>query len=358
MYRIPKAPMSYDRYRYLYDGHDLTWEEELEIWRHEAWRWQDLRLDRMAWRIAQKLGDDYADPQGVVYTAAQLNVGGVSYPQSNQVVVLAGGAGSGKSFQKTKILGIDGYPIDIDWLKELILRGRQVKDVIKKQFGYDITSLCPEDMANPDVTRRVHEACRAYGLKNKWQLKFLKQFEEGCQNDRRPNMIFDVTLSDIHDIYEISNRVKEYGYRPENIHIVWVLDKVSCAIEKQKGRTRQVPDYILKSTHSGVSSTMSNILSLFKESQDFAKVMNGDIWVSFNSMEIDWEAPAEDTLVDTGYGKRLLRKRGEPDVRLEGSVVVHGSYFCLKRRGQAPNIAPLIRDKILRYIPAEVKSLF
>lgn len=42
-----------------------------------------------------------------------------AYPKFGNIVIMAGGAGSGKGFIKDKLVGIEGFTFDVDALKTL-----------------------------------------------------------------------------------------------------------------------------------------------------------------------------------------------------------------------------------------------
>ena len=50
---------------------------------------------------------------------ALMTFGPGAYPKFGNVVILAGGAGSGKGMQKDKLLGINGVNLDVDAIKKL-----------------------------------------------------------------------------------------------------------------------------------------------------------------------------------------------------------------------------------------------
>ncbi len=52
---------------------------------------------------------------------ALITFGGKAYPKFGQVVILAGGAGSGKGFVNSNLLGIDGKVFDVDALNGLAI---------------------------------------------------------------------------------------------------------------------------------------------------------------------------------------------------------------------------------------------
>ena len=72
---------------------------------------------------------------------ALITFGGKAYPDFGQVVILAGGAGSGKGFVKSKLLGIEGIVFDVDRLKELVIASTKFNAKAKEEFGIDVSKL-------------------------------------------------------------------------------------------------------------------------------------------------------------------------------------------------------------------------
>ena len=59
-----------------------------------------------------------------------ISLGKMVYPKFGNIVILAGGSGSGKGFVKDKLLLMDGKTFDIDSLKGLIVQS----DVFNESF--------------------------------------------------------------------------------------------------------------------------------------------------------------------------------------------------------------------------------
>ena len=70
-----------------------------------------------------------------------ITFGGKAYPKFGQIVILAGGAGSGKGFVKKKLMGIDGLTFDVDRLKELVMLSSKYNSKIKEEYGIDASKL-------------------------------------------------------------------------------------------------------------------------------------------------------------------------------------------------------------------------
>lgn len=72
---------------------------------------------------------------------ALITFGGKAYPKFGQVVILAGGAGSGKGFTLEKLLGIEGITLDVDALKKLVMGSTKLAAEIKAKTGHDVKTM-------------------------------------------------------------------------------------------------------------------------------------------------------------------------------------------------------------------------
>jgi len=75
---------------------------------------------------------------------ALITFGGRAYPRFGHVVIMAGGAGSGKGFVKEKLVGVEGYSFDVDELKLLATRTPGIINKVKREMGIDISNLNPK----------------------------------------------------------------------------------------------------------------------------------------------------------------------------------------------------------------------
>lgn len=212
-------------------------------------------------------------------TETLLTFGPKQRPEFNTVVIMAGGAGSGKGFVKDKLVGIEGKSFDVDALKEMALKSNLFKNKVKEEFGYDISEF---DLKNPDNVSKLHEIVDQLKLSSNQQETLFKSIMASDPR-RKPNLIFDVTMKSITKLESITRNVKELGYKPEDINIVWVLDKVEKAVEKNKTRERVVREDILIDTHRGVSYAISTLI----KNQNIQNYMNGDFYIVFNQVGVD-----------------------------------------------------------------------
>lgn len=263
-------------------------------------------------------------------TEALITFAGQAYPKFGNVIILAGGAGSGKGFIKNKLIGAEGYNFDVDELKSLSMRTPKIVDRIQKEFGVDPSKL---DLKKPDDVAKLHEIIGdALQLDDKRKQTLFASIMT-AHPDRKPNLIFDVTLKDLRKLQNITRQVKTLGYDNEKIHIVWIINDIEIAKQQNAKRSRQVPVEILVNTHRGASHTMHDIVNMGTELKTY---MDGDIVFAFNKVKVDSEISKSD--------------KG-------GSYIKDAKYFYVKRAGKPVDQEKMTNDlraKISSYVPPSV----
>jgi predicted kinase len=262
---------------------------------------------------------------------ALIILGKKAYPKFGHIVIMAGGAGSGKGFVKDKLLGIEGWPYDVDDLKKLAMKSPMIQKAVKKEFGVELEKM---NLKNPDDVSKLHEILKFHLNIDDKKTKALYTGILTKAPDRKPNIIFDVTLKDLNKLDKLARMAKQLNYDPKNIHIVWVVNDVEIALKQNANRERTVDASILINTHRGVSSTMYDIIKMGK---GLSKYMDGDIVFAFNKIGVDSELKTS--------------ARG-------GSYIDKANYFYVKRSGKPPmqykEISKDIRQKISSYVPKGV----
>lgn len=214
---------------------------------------------------------------------AVLNIGDKSagYPKFNQILILAGGGGSGKGFVLDKFLAFSGKNFNVDDLKETILKykPKTFVDKLEAATGRYIDSF---SMSNPDDVSILHQFFKQEKIAEKMMYTFFTNAR--LSKDRKPNCIFDVTLKNIEKLKEIYELAMLGGYKKENIHIVWILNDFNVALQQNAQRERSVSDKILFKAHSGVSMTMEELIS---KNEEYRKYADGDIWLFPNKANVD-----------------------------------------------------------------------
>jgi len=250
------------------------------------------------------------------------------YPKFGQIVILAGGAGSGKGFVLSNLLGIEGNVLDVDALKALAIGSTKLASRIKQETGVDIKDL---NLNDSDNVKKMHEILAdVYGItKANQQRVFTAAL--AAPEERKPNLVFDVTLKDLSKLEKITRNAQNLGYAKENIHVVWVLNDVEMAKQQNLERDRVVPSEILLTTHEGAAITMARIMDM---GGTLSRYLDGDMYIVFN-------------------------KRGEDTTTISspngGMYVLDANYLQVKKKGKKvmsrSDLTDEIRNKIRDYTP-------
>lgn len=262
-----------------------------------------------------------------------ITFGGKAYPKFGNVVIMAGGAGSGKGFVLSNLVGLEGKVMDVDELKTAASKSPLIRKRVKAETGMDIEKIA-SDLKNPKNVGKLHDI-----IANVLQLDTLKQKVLmrgilGAAPDRKPNLVFDTTLKDLQKLGNLSRMLTDVGYDKKNIHIVWVVNDIEVAKAQNLTRDRTVPAEILVNTHRGASQTMADIVNMGKT---LKRYMDGDVVFAFNKVGVDAD------LKVSGKG---------------GSFLKDAQYFYAKRSGKPPTpVAKMEKDikaKISSYVPKHI----
>lgn len=267
------------------------------------------------------------------------------------VIILAGGAGSGKGMVLNNLIDIKGKVFDVDVLKTMALKAPLLQTKLTDFFGKDVDYTAPDFLRNTENVSHLHEIISdVMNLPKRKENAFYKSVLTAAA-DRKPNIIFDVTLKDMNKLESITRQVKALGYDEKRIHIVWVLSEIEFAYKMNQQRNRIVSRDVFLSTHNGVSITMLQILNMGERLKQF---MDGSIAIAFN--KVDLSGVSDNQLV---VGKKsnsenpvLASKNGS-----KGQYIEKSNYIFVKRTGK-PQLTPEQLDKeILAKIKAYVPNL-
>jgi hypothetical protein len=276
-----------------------------------------------------------------------MTFGGVAYPKFGNVVILAGGAGSGKGFNLANLVGIEGKVFDVDALKSLAMKAPGIVSKIKSETGLNISKF---NLKNPDHVAKLHTVLDdTYHLPARQKNTFMSTVM--VDSDRKPNMIFDVTLKSVKKLVDISTAVQELGYDKKNIHIVWILNELDVALDQNRKRDRVVPEHILIDTHEGVSITMHKFLA---DANMLRKYMDGDFYISFNRVGVD-SVVSKSAVKTTDKFRGTIDKKGKitPSSKLGGEITGGGfyvekaNYIKIKEQGNSPMSLKELGSKIV-----------
>ena len=262
-----------------------------------------------------------------------ITFGGKAYPKFGNIVVMAGGAGSGKGFILSNLVGIEGKTFDVDELKKLASKTPAIQKRVKDELGVDILKLS-QNLKDPENVGKLHDIIGIYLKTDKSKEKLFYRSVLTAPADRKPNIIFDMTFKELSKLEKVANDASKLGYDKKNIHIVWVVNDIEVAKAQNLKRERTVPAEILINTHRGAANTMGDIINMGNK---LKKYMDGDIVFAFNKVGVDAN------LAKSGKG---------------GSYVKDANYFYVKRQGKPPTsvdkLDKEIRAKIRSYVPKDI----
>lgn len=258
-------------------------------------------------------------------------------------VIMAGGAGSGKGFILNNLVGIQGKVFDVDALKTLAMKAPNINKRVQDEFGKSLEKM---NLKNPDDVFSLHTIIGdELKLPKKAEQAFFASVIAGDAN-RKPNVIFDVTLKDMQKFDKIARSLERVGYDKKKIHIVWVVNDITVAMEQNKSRSRTVPEHILVNTHTGVNTTMQSIV---KMGEDVRQYIDGDIFFAFAKANVDTEYVDGGSKQGKVFTSKNLDKNGKPKGYKSG-YMKKATYIHIKKVGKAPLSLDQISKDILRKI--------
>lgn len=217
-------------------------------------------------------------PKDKMRTSALLGFNGVFYPKFGNIVILAGGSASGKTLHRQKLLGIDGKVFNVDELSMLMRKSELSQKRLWEEFKLDLKS---GNLKDPQFVTDLHRSVKkmGYDYKRYEALKYTADLKT-----RKPNLIFDVTLSSFKQFSRICKLVKNLHYERNCIHLVWVLTTLELCLKQNAQRDRFVPPDCVKENFEEVSQ---NLLKICRMGDKITKYFDGELWISFNRANID-----------------------------------------------------------------------
>jgi predicted kinase len=268
-----------------------------------------------------------------------IQFGRQAYPKFNTIVILAGGAGSGKGFVLDNLLSINGRVFDVDEMKRLAMASTLFAAKVKKEMGVDISDM---NLRKSENVAQLHDIIgNIYQLDKKLMSVNVKNVLR-APADRKPNLIFDVTLKDLNKLNKLTELSQKMGYKKEDIHLVWVMNAFDVAVEQNASRSRVVPEEIMLTTHEGAALTMAKIATMGTK---LKKYLDGDIFIAFNKATLKDKAG---TVIRQGDSDIAKSKSG-------GFYVKKANYVHMKEKGKTQksmkDLGMDIVNKIKSYVP-------
>lgn len=169
-----------------------------------------------------------------------------------QIIFLVGGAGSGKSTAIRNLIDASKYKtVNPDDVKRLMQKAA------KAGFkGYE--ELKGVDPNTPEGSQIMHALMLNKRLSSKMTKKLFSLDKRSP--DLLPNLLFDRTFSYAGEIEKFSKRLYGAGYKPENMHIVFVYTDVDVAIQQNKNRARTLPDEVIIRSAQGAKKNFMDLV--------------------------------------------------------------------------------------------------
>lgn len=289
-----------------------------------------------------------------------ITLGGKAYPKFGNVVILAGGGGSGKGFIQSQLLGIQGKTFDVDALKSLAVKSEKISQRVKKEIGVDLSQFKFKGaLKNPETVSLLHGIIGdELKLPDKEKRAFFSSIMT-ADPERKPNVIFDVTLKSLQKFDNLISNVTRLGYDKKNIHLVWIINDIEIALKQNAERDRFVKPEILINTHVGAQQTVADIIKL---GDKISSYMDGDIVFAFNKVGVDTtyiKSPKQSADFKFLTTKNKKGETVKVDVSGGGGYLKDANFFYIKKAGKP--ITPFdkidkdIRAKIKDYVPKGVE---
>ena len=283
------------------------------------------------------------------------------------IVLLAGGAGSGKGFAIKNFMEGNLFKIrDVDEMKKLWMKLAEYK----KKYP-EIRNL---NLKEPKDVYKIHMFVKEKETKSKTFDLLMQDLQKG----RLPNLLFDITFKDKGFKWHWLQRMIDIGYDPTDVNLVWVLTAYPVAVTNNRERDRVVPDKIMLATHEGAAINMIKvIMGDFPQVKD-KSIFDGAIHVILNNKE--------NTLFWAGYDKKtkkavtiddikkaiktkptkaeidLYYKTDGKEGRKPQPVIADFKYLTLKKKGQSmttnDDIMKEVKKWIVDNIPKSVEASF
>lgn len=247
----------------------------------------------------------------------------IDFPKYGQIIFLIGGAGSGKNFALENIVGHNGINCDVDDLKTYIAREKKFQEQQYADKGNEF--LQDMDFKDPNKVFQMHNFSKKIFEPEGSEMEssrldgILKAARTNKTKTNLPNVVLNITGKCPNDFQRLAIPFVEVGYKPSDIHVIWVLTPYEDAMKNNAKRSRRVPTDILRGTHVGVKKAMDTIMNSSGLDVDythkgtnkrfnFSRYINGLVMILFNKPGVDsWIPNKKDE-----QGNDILNAEGNP----------------------------------------------
>jgi hypothetical protein len=198
----------------------------------------------------------------------ELNISPRNGAKYGQVIFLVG---SGKSTTTLNYINTTNYKIiNPDNLKALLIKAaNKGSKSLKEVKGVNPNS--------PQGSSKVHNFMRDSKIGSKRARTMMKNLKSS-NTKYLPNLLFDRTFSFAGEFNKISQDLVAAGYRPENIHVVYVMTDVEMALELNKTHSESLKKDVVIETNKGAVKEFTRLF--FNRAK--GAMANGDYFIIVN----------------------------------------------------------------------------
>lgn len=289
-------------------------------------------------------------------------------PKFNQVVLLAGGGGSGKGFATSKFTNIpDTFKrFDVDALKDATLNIQRkidkfsptkfpkLAELLNKNPEIKKIATSKTALKTPENVFKLHSFIKS-NLQKKWIDNRLVSMIASADPRRKPNILFDKTGRSLKEIEKVLGMAVSLGYEPEDITIIWVFTDFRISLQRNKTRDRIVPDDVIFDAHESVAMTMFDII---KGTNGISKSLyNGEFYIinSNNNMSIQYPE-IEDSKLPKNWDSMSSKEKRKWSIENtdkfseKTKTIGNFNYIKLKERGKKVDFKAGVEKKIVSWI--------
>ena len=212
---------------------------------------------------------------------------------------------------------------DMDKLVKETNPQMSAKEVKEKSEAYREILRGKIDLSDQNTVGMLHDLHKKIGMEAKEFENFLAS---QTNPSRLPNIVFDGTLKNSGKVVKDLKKLVQIGYKPENIHMVWVVNSNENSRVNNLARSRSVPEELRIQTLKQSTETIVNIL---KGKDDILQYMNGNWYVVFSEFNAATKT------------SRILNKA-------KGSRKIFADYVMVKRPKLAPDLSLVDKDALKR----------
>lgn len=205
---------------------------------------------------------------------------------SGHLVVMAGGAGSGKSFSIKNFTNITDFAkiVDIDQLKKMILSSDKLKlDFFNWLHKNLADNPKVKDLESPDMITPLLLSDTSYGVFIHEYILNTNMFNRRLRATKitKPNIVIDGTLRYIPAVERQIEKLYNHGYTPDKSHLIYVYTTLDTSKRRNTTRYRREHDSFIEDSYYSV---LENVLD-FIRNKSLPAGMSGSFSILVNNTD-------------------------------------------------------------------------